>query len=122
MKGFKTIISTAVVGIALSTGAQAVTLYTAPASAGFANAKLYCTLVNTRSTPLTATVDVMDSVGQVAATSGSVSVAPGMDHYDVSDSGTYCRFTVSGSKSAVRAGAQYISNSTSHSTITVPAQ
>ena len=104
----------------LSGAAQAVTLYTAPASSGFASGLLGCRVTNLRSTPLSVVVEARSYAGTLAQ-SVPIALSPGhTDGLDISGA-AYCDFVVSGSRSTVRASATYFTN-TGVLTTAVPAK
>jgi len=113
----------AIVGLALSTPAQARSLHTAPASAAFASAALLCEFVNTGPTAVI-TVEARNYAGTVVDSIGPSQYAGGATRsWYPAPGAAYCRFDiVAGSSKRIRAQAVYADFVTGYRLITVPAR
>jgi hypothetical protein len=110
---------------ALGTAARAATLYTAPASDGFADSRLHCQVRNVSASARTVTIEMLDFAGNSMNGASTQTIAPGEIAFMFNNTGSSassCKFTVSGSAKNVRAVGIYYSDTTNRDTIAVLAE
>lgn len=126
MNPFRRIVTTLAATLALAGTSHAANLFAAPAvsSSGLWTPETtFCTLLNTRTYPVTVTIKTHNHLGAVIDDSGPITVLPDAGTWlAASDKANYCEFIVDGSTKSVRAMAVARSNTTNLYTIAVPAQ
>jgi hypothetical protein len=116
-------IAAAVLGLAATS--RAGVLYTAPAESGGGQIPehMWCSILNTSSAPITATLDGINYKGDVVATEALLPIDPGASEmWWMGNGAIRCRFTVSTSTKRVVAGAFYTRLSDDKFVSYVPAQ
>ena len=113
----------AAVALALSAPAQAKSLRTAPASAAFADASLWCEFVNTGPTAVI-TLEARNYLGALVDSVGPTQYLTGETRSWAPNAGAaYCKFDiVAGSSKRIRAQAAYHDKVTGYQMIAVPAR
>jgi hypothetical protein len=115
----------AAIGLALSAPAQAKSLRTAPASEAFANAWLYCEIVNTGPTTAVVTIETRAYAGTLLDSYGPIELPGGqrLSWPRLLDGPAYCKFDiVAGSSKRLRAQAVYFEKGGGHPMVNVPAR
>lgn len=116
-------IGAAVLGLAAPS--RAGVLYTAPAETGLGKIpeRMWCSLLNTSSAPITVTMDGMNYKGDVVDSKAQLAIDPGAAQmWFLGNGAVSCRFTVSTSAKRVIAGAFYSRLSDDKLVSYVPAQ